>query len=291
MAELSPVDIELLSSALPELRRAVVDPRLYPDHRGLIEYRSAGDRDKPVVLCLHGLGSSSDGYRAQLAGLSADFHVVAWNAPGFGASSQIEAQDIHIDDYAAALEAFLRASKIDRLAALVGSSWGSVVAVAFAARYPDLVESIVLSAPSRARGHLTGAQRESELNSRLQAADVSIPVSRAEVADRLIAPQATAPVRRHVERLRDGMTTSGWRQAIRSLFSVSLPEIVPAVRCRIDLLVGTEDQVAPYQENARLIHEAVPKARLHWFDGCGHILKLEGPEKFNAIVRAVAAPA
>lgn len=291
MAELSPVDIELLSSGLPELRRAVVDAPLYPDHRGLVEYRAAGDRDKPVVLCLHGLGSSSDGYRAQLAGLSADFHVVAWNAPGFGASSQIEASDIHIDDYATALEAFLRASRIERLAALVGSSWGSIVAVAFAARFPDLVERLVLSAPSRALGHLNGARREDELSSRLQAADVGIPVSRADVADRLVAPEATAAVRRHVERLRDAMTTSGWRQAIKSLFSVSVPEIVPAVRCRLDLLVGAEDRIAPYQQHARLIHEAVPQARLHWFDGCGHILKLEAPEKFNANVRAAAAPA
>lgn len=291
MAELSPVDIELLSAALPELRGAVVNSPLYPDHRGLIEYRAAGDRDKPVVLCLHGLGSSADGYRAQLAGLSADFLVVAWNAPGFGASSQIEARDIHVDDYAIALEAFLRANGIERLAALVGSSWGSIVAVAFAARFPDLVERLVLSAPSRALGHLSGAQREDELSSRLQVADISIAVSRAEVADRLVAPQAPAAVRRHVERLRDAMTTFGWRQAIRSLFSVSVPEIVPAVRCRMDLLVGAEDRIAPYQQAARLIHEAVPRARLHWFDGCGHILKLEAPQKFNVIVRAAAAPA
>ncbi|MFB6451335.1 alpha/beta fold hydrolase [Bradyrhizobium tunisiense] len=114
MAELSSVDIKLLSASLPELRHTAVESSLYPHHRGLIEYRSAGDHEKPVVLCLHGLGSSSDGYRAQLAGLLADFHVVAWNAPGFGASSQIEAGDIHIDDYATALEAFLQASKIER---------------------------------------------------------------------------------------------------------------------------------------------------------------------------------
>jgi len=47
-------------------------------------------------------------------------------------------------------------SGVRRLAVLVGSSWGSIVALAFARRYPALVDSLVLSAPNLARGHLVG---------------------------------------------------------------------------------------------------------------------------------------
>ena len=288
MAELSPLDTELLAQDLPELSDVAIESRVYAGDRGLIEYRAAGDRDHPAILMLHGLGSSSAGYQAQFAGLSRDFHVLAWNAPGFGDSSPIGRDDASIDDYADALEAFLRALGLNRLAVLVGSSWGSVIALAFARRYPQLVGSLVLSAPNVARGHLVGESRDAELDTWLRTADISLPVSRAAIADRLLAPNAPLLIRQHVERLRDAMTTDGWRQAIRSLFTVYTPDIVSAVPCQIAILSGTLDQVAPHRVHAEPLLAAAPRAISHSFEDCGHMLKLEAPSRFNAIVRATA---
>src|SRR4029077_6189906 len=97
---------ELLTQDLPELANVAVASPIYPGQRGQVEYRAAGDARNPVVLMLHGLGSSSAGYRAQFAGLSRELYVIAWNAPGFGGSSPIPGQNAGIDDYADALEAF-----------------------------------------------------------------------------------------------------------------------------------------------------------------------------------------
>jgi pimeloyl-ACP methyl ester carboxylesterase len=188
MAELTPLDTELLSQNLLEPAQVAVESPVYAGGQGLMEYRVAGDRGNPVMLMLHGLGSSSAGYRAQLAGLSRDFRVIAWNAPGFGASSSIGRDDASIDDYADALEALLRALGVKRFAVLVGSSWGSVVALAFAKRYPQLLGNLVLSAPNVARGFLVGKSRDAELDDWLRTADISLPVSRAAIADRLLAP-------------------------------------------------------------------------------------------------------
>jgi pimeloyl-ACP methyl ester carboxylesterase len=288
MAELSPLDTELLSQGLPELSHVAVESPVYADGRGLIEYRAAGDRGNPVMLMLHGLGSSSAGYRAQFAGLSRDFRVLAWNAPGFGDSSQIGRDDARIDDYADALEAFLRTLGLKRLAVLVGSSWGSVIALAFARRNPQLAASLVLSAPNVARGRLVGESCDAELDAWLRTADISLPVSRAAIADKLLAPHTSPLVRRHVERLRDAMTTEGWRQAIRSLFTVYTPDIASALRCQIAILSGTLDQVAPYRVHAEPLLAAAPRATSHSFEDCGHMLKLEAPSRFNAIMRATA---
>src|SRR5882757_2114533 len=288
MAEFSPRDAELLAQDLPELAQITVASPLYPEQRGQVEYRAAGDASNPAVLMLHGLGSSSAGYRAQFAGLSPEFHVIAWNAPGFGANSPISGHNAGIDDYAEALEAFLRALRVERVSALVGSSWGSVVALAFTRRYPALVGSLVLSAPNVAKGRVVGEARNAELESWLRTADTSIPVSRAAVADRLLTPNTPLLVRQHVERLRDAMTNDGWRQAIRSLFTVYTPDIIPDVRRPIALLSGTRDQVAPQRDHAEPLLAAAPRAVSHSFEGCGHMLKLEGPSRFNAIVRETA---
>lgn len=289
MAELSPLDAELLAQDLPVLARADVASSVFSGQRGQLEYRTAGDQSNPAVLMLHGLGSSSAGYRAQFAGLSRDFFVIAWNAPGFGASSPIPRQNADIDDYANALDGLLRALGIRRLAALVGSSWGSVVALAFARRYPALMGSLVLSAPNVARGHIVGEARDAELNAWLGMADVDILVSRSAIASRLVTPHTPALVRQLVERLRDGMTTDGWRQAIRSLFTVYTPEIICEIRCPIAIFSGTLDQIAPYRDHAERLLAAAPWAKSQLFEDYGHILKLEAPSKFNAIVREIAA--
>ena len=289
MAALSALDTELLTRDLPSLEQVTVTSPIYSGERGHIEYRATGDARNPAVLMLHGLGSSSAGYRAQLAGLSQDFHVIAWNAPGFAGSSPIPGQDAGIDDYAEALKGLLHALRVRRIAVLVGSSWGSVVVLAFARRYPAMVDSLVLSAPNIARGHLLGDARAAELNAWLYTADIDIPVSRAAIADKLLAPDTPALVRQHVERLRDAMTTDGWRQAIRSLFTISTPEIISGVRCPIAVLSGTRDQVAPHRDHAARLLAAAPSATSHQFEACGHMLKLEAPAEFNAIVRRMAA--
>ena len=289
MAELSPLDAELLAQDLPEPAQVAVASPVYSGQSGQMEYRAAGDEGRPTVLMIHGLGSSSAGYRAQFAGLSRDFHVIAWNAPGFGGSSPISGQDAGIDDYADALRGLLRALRVRRLAVLVGSSWGSVVALAFAKRYPALARCLVLSAPNVARGHLVGEAHNAELNAWLRTADISIPVSRAAIADRLLTPNTPLLVRQHVERLRDAMTSDGWRQAIRSLFTAYTPDIISAVRCPIAILSGTLDRVAPHRNHAERLLAAAPWATSHPFEDCGHILKLEAPVKFNSIVRQMAA--
>ena len=288
MAEFSPLDAELLAQDLPKLAQVAVASSIYPGQRGQVEYRAAGDESNPAVLMLHGLGSSSAGYRAQFAGLSRDFHVIAWNAPGFGGSSPIPGHHAGIEDYAEALDAFLRALRVKRLSALVGSSWGSVVALAFTRRYPALVGSLVLSAPNIAKGGVVGEARDAELDSWLRTADTSIPVSRAAIADRLLTPSTSPLVRHHVERLRDAMTTDGWRQAIRSLFTVYTPDIISEIKCPIAILSGTLDQVAPLRDHVEPLLAAAPRAACRSFEGCGHMLKLEAPSRFNAIVRETA---
>ena len=50
--------------------------------RGGISYRAAGDPAAPALVLLHGVGSGSASWAAQLADLSPYYHVIAWDAPG-----------------------------------------------------------------------------------------------------------------------------------------------------------------------------------------------------------------
>ena len=135
---------------------------------------------------------------------------------------------------------------------------------------------------------MTSEARDAELDAWLRTADISIPVSRAAIAEKLLAPEAPALVRALVERLRDAMTTGGWRQAIRSLFTIYTPDVIPAIKRPVVVLSGALDRVAPYAEHAERLIAAAPWVQSRRFDGCGHILKLEAPAKFNSMVRQMA---
>lgn len=52
-----------------------------------IFYREAGDPSKPTILLLHGFPTSSHMFRNLITALSDEFHLIAPDYPGFGASS------------------------------------------------------------------------------------------------------------------------------------------------------------------------------------------------------------
>jgi len=64
-------------------------------------YRDAG-KGKTLVL-LHGISSGSGSWVKQLQDLSHHFHVIAWDAPGYGQSDSLAAQH-NAEDYAKRLK-------------------------------------------------------------------------------------------------------------------------------------------------------------------------------------------
>lgn len=284
MAALSSTDIKLLEAQLPDTVSLEVNSDRYPLGRGYVELRASGPLGAPLIVCLHGIGSNSEGYRPQLSGLSERFRVLAWNAPGYGASTPLAMASPNADDYADVILGLLNRVSCSRMAALVGSSWGSVIAMAFAVRSPERLGRLILSAPNTGRGRLSGVAREEALAQLLESGKTPDEAARMAVVARLLPPDAPLLVRKRVSVLREAVTPGGWAQAARMLFSAYTPSLVGNIQCPIDVLVGERDTLAPIDQHARLLCKAAPSIRLHVFEGCAHMLKLEAPGRFNSIV-------
>ena len=90
------------------------------------------------------LGDSRD-WRRQLEGLSDEFTVVAWDAPGCGESSDPDPPETFgADVYADCLAEFIEALELERPHVL-GLSWGGGLALELYRRRPDLPRSLVLA--------------------------------------------------------------------------------------------------------------------------------------------------
>src|SRR5688572_4764980 len=126
-----------------------------------ITYERAGSG--LLVMLLHGyLGDGPTVWRHQIDGLASDFTVVAWNAPGAGASSD-PPETFGVDGYAECLAGFLDALGLGP-AHIVGLSFGGALALAFQRRHRALTKSLVLaSAYAGWRGSLGAEAADARL--------------------------------------------------------------------------------------------------------------------------------
>lgn len=262
----------LLGQPLPPTRTIKLE-------RGSLEYRQAGVSSGDTSVLLHGLGSSSAGYRAQLAGLGSERRLVAWNAPGVGASAPLSSAQPEIGEYAASLMALVDAlgeSTVD----LVGSSWGSLIAAEFARSHPEKVRTLVLVSPTAGYAHLSDIEKAAQIEARLTSLRIADDPGR--VARFLAGNADAAAVTRFLE-LRADITEQGFEQATRMLYRCDPMAIFGELTVRTLIIAGDLDRVSP-PAKMQLIQRRIPQLSLRFLTGCGHIPKLEKPGEFNGLL-------
>jgi pimeloyl-ACP methyl ester carboxylesterase len=110
-----------------------------------IFYREAGDREKPVILLLHGFPSSSHMYRDLISRLAPDYHLIAPDYPGFGMSSSPSRQtfDYTFDHLSQIIEKFIDKLKLNSISFYL-QDYGGPVGFRIINRRPELVRSLII---------------------------------------------------------------------------------------------------------------------------------------------------
>jgi pimeloyl-ACP methyl ester carboxylesterase len=259
-----------------------------------ITYRESGKPDAPALVLLHGIGSTSAGWRLQYAPLGEHFRVIAWDAPGYGGSKPLADTAPSVEAYANALARLLDVLGIQK--AIVGTnSWGTPTGVVFARLFPARVRALVLGGPAAGWGSAPKDERETRIAARIERiTTLGVKKMRAEDAVGLVAPGTRAEVLEWIQGA-EGLHIAGYAQAARMLGAVDVPREAVSVTCPVTVVVGEKDLRTPPETNARKIAAALPNATLRMIPNCGHLPHLEFPEIFNAVVlemaKAVSQPA
>ena len=110
-----------------------------------IFYREAGNKNKPTILLLHGFPSSSHMYRDLITALSADYHLIAPDYPGFGQSSSPspESYDYTFDNLALTITHFIDALQLKKISLYV-QDYGGPVGFRIATQRPGLIQALIV---------------------------------------------------------------------------------------------------------------------------------------------------
>ena len=110
-----------------------------------IFYREAGNKNKPVILLLHGFPSSSHMFRNLFNDLSEDYYLIAPDYPGFGRSSSPAAStyDYTFDNLARIVGQFIDALQLGELS-LYLHDYGGPVGFRVASERPASIQSLII---------------------------------------------------------------------------------------------------------------------------------------------------
>lgn len=246
-----------------------------------IAYQRAG-QGPPLVL-IHGAYEDSRIWRPQLDGLSNEFTVIAWDAPGCGQSDD-PPPDFSAEDLGNVIAGFLRAVA-PRKPHVLGLSWGSGAALELYRGHPNMAASLVLaSAYAGWAGSLPpeeverrNAQVLAELD---QPPEQFIPVW----LPTLFTTRADPAVVDETSAIMADFRPAGMRAMLSSSGHADYRDVLPTITVPTLLLYGAEDVRAPLTVASEM-HRQIPGSELVVIPDVGHMVAAETPEAFNAEVR------
>jgi len=123
--------------------------------RFLVPYRIYGESEKHIV-CISGAKQTMAAWRSFVSHFIADYSIVVFDLPGQGRATILSGEPgISFDEQIEVLHTVvLETTPNDNSTILAAASWGTIIAAALAARYPDLIDKMILGSfgakPSKA---------------------------------------------------------------------------------------------------------------------------------------------
>ncbi len=243
------------------------------------------DAGGPAGLVVDGGGGGRHGWGPIGQALAQAGHdALAVDLPGYGLSPAIRPYDL------AGLAAAVQ-RQIDELgqgpAVLVGHSMGGMVAQEVAARAPSCVAALVLAGTSPAFGKPDGDWQRGFVASRCAPLDAGIGMAglAAQLVPTMVASGLAGDRLAAAVALMSAVPEATYRDAVAAL--VAFDRRADLARLAVPTLVATgeHDRTAPPLVAQRMA-ERIAGARLAIVPGAGHLLPIEAPQAFGALLLA-----
>ncbi|WP_376091969.1 alpha/beta fold hydrolase [Roseomonas sp. CCTCC AB2023176] len=255
-------------------------------------------RQRPVAFVIHGgPGSDHSGFKPGWSALTDTMQLVYFDHRGQGRSARGDPATYDLENAVEDMEALRRHLGLGPIVSL-GTSYGGMVAMAHAARYPEAVSHLALMVTAAHGGFIERAQRVM--------AERGTPEQQA-ACERLWAGaftdeaahkgfyRAMGPlyaVRHDPAAAADGVARMIHSPAALNaafgpggfLRSFDLRPLLPRITARTLIIAGARDWICPPEFSAE-IHALMPGSDYVVFEDSSHSLRVDEPERLFAALR------
>ncbi len=250
-----------------------------------IRYLESGKGNSRHILFIHGLGSSADRWLGIPSALSANFHTVSLDLPGFGESDKPATLDYTIENFRETIVEFMNKVVInDGKTSIVGHSLGGYIAAEVAVENKNMVERLVLIDSSGMLKKPTPLLEEY----------LKVAINPTKDKVRKVFEQMVADPTRIPSKLVEGFISRinlpNAKYAFKSTLANSTNTQIGLGRLKlIDhiptlILWGSEDRVIP-PEHSRLFKEGIANSQIEIIPDAGHAPFAEKPDQVCEILR------
>ena len=247
-------------------------------------YYEVHGEGQPLLL-IRGLGSTCDGFKAQVDGLSPHFRVISFDNRCVGRTDQPQ-EPFTISDMADDTAALLDALEIES-AHVFGVSLGGMIAQELALRHPQRVRRLVLACThagprtaTRAPEWAISIFNESVNKPRPEALKSSVPIlfarktvdERPELIEETLAVMAS-----------NNQPKSSYLLQLGAVMKHDTIYRLREIRHATLVMTGTEDTLVD-PGNSRMIAGRIPGAKLIEFEETGHVFFTEKADEVNRVL-------
>ena len=246
-----------------------------------VHFKDTGPRDAPVLLLLHGFGSSLQTWDIWSSKLEEHYRVIRLDLPGFGLTGPSPVHDYSEQNDVSTLSHF-----VDKLGlssfSLMGHSMGGKMAWGLAALMPERVDALVLMAPDGYPQIKDIGKKPYEMPAIMGVMKFCLPKI---LVRKSIEPaffDASVLSDSLVDRYYDMLRAPGVRAAIldranQTIYTDPVPRLKKITAPTL-LIWGEADQMIP-SSNAKSYSEVLSKSQTVLLPRLGHLLQEEQPEK------------
>lgn len=240
-----------------------------------MKYVEQGGTGTVPVIFLHGYTDSWHSFEPVLPYLPETIHVFALTQRGHGHSSKNHDR-FHMEDFAADVAAFIRQKGLGK-AIIAGHSMGGVVAQQFALDYPELTLGVVIISSAPVFHDKPGV-----MEFRKEVFSLADPISYAfaegfqkSTIENAIDPAWLDLFTRESLKLPARL----WKEVMTGILSVDFTQKLSTLEQPVLVIWGSKDMICFRSDQDKLV-SGISQAKLLVYEGTGHALHWENPERF-----------